>query len=96
MVEPSSGAYCSSCIQEMRYTRGDMASLPLISGRECIQALARIGYREIRQRGSHVRLACPGRTPVTVPLHPTLDRGTLRSIIRTAELTVEDFCGLLD
>jgi predicted RNA binding protein YcfA (HicA-like mRNA interferase family) len=73
-----------------------MPSLPLISGRQCIQALMRLGYREIRQRGSHVRLACPGRNPVTVPLHPTLDRGTLRSIIRTAEISVDEFCGLLD
>jgi predicted RNA binding protein YcfA (HicA-like mRNA interferase family) len=73
-----------------------MPSLPVISGREAIAALFKLGYREIRQRGSHVRLACPGRTPVTVPLHPTLDRGTLRAIIRAADISVEEFCALLD
>ncbi len=73
-----------------------MPTLPVLSGRDCIRALTRLGYREIRQRGSHVRLACPGRTPVTVPLHPVLDRGTLRSIIRAADITVEEFCRLLD
>jgi hypothetical protein len=32
-----------------------------------------------------------GRSPVTVPLHITLDRGTLRAILRTVETTPEDF-----
>lgn len=58
--------------------------LPIISGKQCIAALHAVGYRELRQKGSHVRLACEGRSPVTVPLHSTLDRGTLRSILRTA------------
>lgn len=69
--------------------------LPLISGRQCIKALEAIGYRELRQKGSHVRLACEGRNPVTVPLHGSLDRGTLRSILRTAELSAEEFIALL-
>jgi predicted RNA binding protein YcfA (HicA-like mRNA interferase family) len=73
-----------------------MPALPIISGRDCIRALARVGYREVRQRGSHIRLACTGRSPVTVPDHAVLDRGTLRAILRTAELTVDDFVALLD
>jgi predicted RNA binding protein YcfA (HicA-like mRNA interferase family) len=73
-----------------------MLSLPLISGRQCIQALMRIGYREIRQRGSHVRLACPGRNPSPFPCTPRSTAGRCASIIRTAEITVDEFCGLLD
>jgi predicted RNA binding protein YcfA (HicA-like mRNA interferase family) len=69
--------------------------LPVISGAECISALQRVGYVTIRQRGSHVRLICEGRSPVTVPLHRELDRGTLRSIIRIADLTVEEFLAYL-
>jgi predicted RNA binding protein YcfA (HicA-like mRNA interferase family) len=38
----------------------------------------------------------PGRPPVTVPLHSSLDRGTLRSILRQSEVTVETFIELLD
>ena len=72
-----------------------MASLPVISGEQCISALAKSGYRRTRQEGSHVRLACPGRVPVTVPLHKTLKQGTLRGIIRTVGLTVDEFCSLL-
>jgi len=70
--------------------------LPVISGEACIAALAKIGYRRTRQRGSHVRLAgASGRPPLTVPLHSTLDRGTLRAIIRDAGLAVEEFLGLV-
>ncbi len=72
-----------------------MPPLPIISGRDCIAALARVGYRQTRQRGSHVRLVCEGRSPVTVPLHDELDRGTLRSILRAAKLTVEECLALL-
>ena len=72
-----------------------MAKLPIISGDECISALERIGYRIARTKGSHVRLRCPGRRPVTVPRHPELDRSTLRSILRTADIRVGDFVKLL-
>jgi len=69
--------------------------LPVISGSDCIAALAKLGYRSIRQKGSHVRLECTGRPPVTVPTHRVLDRGTLRSVIRTVEISVDDFIKLV-
>lgn len=72
-----------------------MPELPVISGDRCISALERIGYRVARTKGSHVRMRCPGRRPVTVPKHHELDRGTLRGILRTASLTVEEFVKLL-
>ena len=71
-----------------------MAGLPIISGRECIDVLRKLGYVELRQRGSHVRLVCHGRPAVTVPLHAELDRGTLRSILRAVEVPVDDFIRL--
>ncbi len=72
-----------------------MPPLPVVSGHAFIEALKKVGYRVARQRGSHVRLSAPGRQPVTVPLHRELDRGTLRSILRVAELSVEEFLDLL-
>jgi predicted RNA binding protein YcfA (HicA-like mRNA interferase family) len=72
-----------------------MPELPVISGDQCISALERIGYRVARIKGSHVRMRCPGRKPVTVPRHHKLDRGTLKAILRTANLTVEEFVKLL-
>lgn len=68
-----------------------MPPLPIISGDECIAALRRFGYAAARQSGSHVRLVAAGRAPVTVPRHGTLKRGTLRSILRVAEISVEEF-----
>ena len=70
-------------------------SLPLISGAQCILAPTKFGYAQVRQKGSHVRLACPGRSPVTIPLHHELDRGTLRSILRTVDISEEQFKSLL-
>jgi len=72
-----------------------LAVLPVVSGKQCIDALAKVGYQLIRQRGSHVRLVCAGRSPVTVPLHRELDRGTLRGILRVADISPEDFAKLL-
>ncbi len=72
-----------------------MPELPVISGDECAAALAKVGYYLARTRGSHLRLRCPDRRPVTVPRHRELDRGTLRAIIRTAGLSVDEFVALV-
>jgi predicted RNA binding protein YcfA (HicA-like mRNA interferase family) len=69
-----------------------MAHLPVVSGAELIRALGRIGYIEVRSKGSHRRLCCPSdptRRPTTVPLHRELKRGTLLSILADAGLTVD-------
>ncbi len=73
-----------------------MASLPAVSGKRCVRALSKVGYRVARQKGSHCRLVCDGRPPVTVPLHDELAPGTLRAILRTVELGIGDFTALLD
>ena len=68
--------------------------IPLISGREVIKRLHRAGFIATRQQGSHVRLEKRFDEEVlkiTVPLHPTLKKGTLHRIIKDAKLTLEDF-----
>ena len=42
-----------------------------------------------------MRLVAAGRAPVTVPRHGTLKRGTLRSILRVADISVEEFVAAL-
>lgn len=75
-----------------------MPPLPVISGRECANVLEKVGFIIVRQRGSHIimrrTLPSPART-ISIPDHDTLDRGTLRSIIRQAGLTVQEFMDLL-
>ena len=50
-----------------------MAELPIVSGDQCISALERIGYGVARTKGSHVRMRCTGRRPVTVPRHHKME-----------------------
>lgn len=72
--------------------------LPVISGNEAIRALEKAGFIIVRQRGSHVRIkkvTSEKVIKITIPLHETLDRGTLKGIIRNAGLTVEEFINLL-
>ena len=72
-----------------------MTALPVVSGREVVKALEKIGYVFDRQRGSHMILRqqnAPHRR-LTVPDHEEVAKGTLRAIIRQAGLTVEEFSG---
>lgn len=73
------------------------ARLPLISGREAVAAFGRDGWGVARQRGSHIILVKVGSmATLSVPDHAEVARGTLRSLIRAAGLTVDEFTALLD
>ena len=71
-----------------------MPRLRRTSGREAIRALERLGFVQVRQRGSHVILK--KRTPegavgCVVPLHRELAIGTLRGVLRQAGVTPDEF-----
>jgi predicted RNA binding protein YcfA (HicA-like mRNA interferase family) len=71
-----------------------MPPLPRVTGREVVQALGRLGWVVVVQKGSHAQLKHPMRGGrVTVPLHAgeTIGPGLLRSILSQAGLTTEDF-----
>ncbi len=74
-----------------------MTKLPRgISGRQCVQALQRIGFIIDRQRGSHIVLyRSDPRARVVVPNHKELKPGMLHQIITDAGLTVDEFLALL-
>jgi predicted RNA binding protein YcfA (HicA-like mRNA interferase family) len=73
-----------------------MTKLPIVSSRVCIKALERIGFKVIRQRGSHIMMVRDETdTQVVVPNHKEIAIGTLRRIIRDIGLTVEEFKELL-
>ena len=74
-----------------------MSTLPRVSGREVVKALAKFGYKQDRQRGSHIilrQVEYPHRR-IVVHDHKEVARGTLRSIIRLTGLTVDEFKALL-
>lgn len=71
-----------------------MPKLQRVSGAETIRALERFGFVQVRQRGSHVILMKPGQdgdVGCVVPLHRELAVGTLRSILRQAKISPDDF-----
>ena len=73
-----------------------MPRVPKVSGRQAVAALERAGFEVQRRRGSHmvmVKRGFPGT--LSVPDHRQLRPGTLRALIRKADLTVEEFLGLL-
>ena len=61
-----------------------------LSGRQAIAALRRLGFVEVRQSGSHVRLQ-RASVGVAVPLHGSLKPKTLLSILRQAGIPIEEF-----
>lgn len=74
-----------------------MSVLPLVSGRDVVKALIKVGYEHDRQRGSHIilrQVAYPHRR-IVIPDHKEVAKGTLRSIIRETGLTVGEFKDLL-
>lgn len=74
-----------------------MGILSNISGKIAIKAFVKVGYHVERQEGSHIILYCPmpGRPPLSIPNHKELAPGLLRSQIKRAGLSVEDFRKLI-
>ena len=60
-----------------------------LSGQRVVHALKRLGFIEERQEGSHIRLV-RGSLRVTVPAHRALAPKTLQSILRQAQISVEE------
>ena len=65
--------------------------LPLLSGREVLKALERVGFVEVHRKGSHVKMKhADGRT-IVFPFHNEVDRYTLKGALRDASIEIEDF-----
>jgi predicted RNA binding protein YcfA (HicA-like mRNA interferase family) len=72
-------------------------AFPACSGADMIRVFTRAGRNQMRQLGSHVTLVKSGSPLVlTVPIHRELDRGLLRSLIREAGMSVDEFSELLN
>ena len=72
-----------------------MPQLPIVTVRMILKVLASFGYMPVRQRGSHIRLACKGRTSITVPDYKTIDRSLLVKILRDADISADEFLARL-
>ena len=69
-----------------------MAQLPNLSGQEVVKAFENLGWEFSRQSGSHIVLTKDGEmASLSVPNHKEVAKGTLRSLIRAANLTIDEF-----
>ena len=73
-----------------------MSKLPVdISGHDAVKAFERAGW-SVARYGPHIIMEKEGmRSVLSVPNHRILARGTLRALLRYANLTVEEFLRLL-
>jgi predicted RNA binding protein YcfA (HicA-like mRNA interferase family) len=75
-----------------------MPKLPIVSGYDVLKVLSKIGFQHVRTSGSHAILnkqTETGKITIPVPLHKELAKGTLKSIMRQAKLSIEDLLKLL-
>ena len=72
-----------------------MTGTPSLTARHVIAILTSLGFREVRQRGSHKRFRHPDGRTTTVPVHPSRDLSPLllRQIARQAGYSLDEFLG---
>ena len=69
-----------------------MPALPTLSGKEVVQIFKSFGWIVSRQKASHIVMTKEGEiATLSVPNHKEIAKGTLRSLIRSAGLTVDEF-----
>jgi predicted RNA binding protein YcfA (HicA-like mRNA interferase family) len=69
-----------------------MPSLPVLGGKDVVSVFESFGWRVIRQSSSHIIMTKEGEiATLSVPDHKEVAKGTLRSLIRAANLTVDEF-----
>ena len=69
-----------------------MPRLPALSGRDVVRVFQRFGWQVARQSSSHIILVQEGASAtLSIPNHREVAKGTLRSLIRAANLSVAEF-----
>jgi len=65
--------------------------IPLLSGREAVAALKRMGFQEVHRRGSHVKMRHPDGRKIVFPYHDEIDRFTLKGALKDADIDIKEF-----
>ena len=65
--------------------------LPILSGRQVLAALTRLGFIEVHRKGSHLKMKHSDGRVIVFPFHDEVDRHTLKGALRDAEIEVTDF-----
>lgn len=74
-----------------------MPPVPVLRPREVVRGFERLGWQVARQRGSHIVMTKPGSVvTLSIPDHDEVARGTLRSLLAKAGVTLEKFLAAAD
>ncbi len=69
-----------------------MPPVPAMSGRDVVKTFQSLGWHVARQSGSHIAMEKAGQVATrSVPDRREVRKGTLRGLIRAANLTVAEF-----
>jgi predicted RNA binding protein YcfA (HicA-like mRNA interferase family) len=65
--------------------------VPLLSGRQVLAALQRLGFVEIHRKGSHVKMEHSDGRRIVFPFHDEVDRYTLKGALLDADIDLAEF-----
>lgn len=65
--------------------------LPLLSGRQVLATLTRLGFVEVHRKGSHVKMKHEDGRVIVFPFHDEVDRYTLKGALRDADIEIAEF-----
>jgi predicted RNA binding protein YcfA (HicA-like mRNA interferase family) len=65
--------------------------LVLLSGKQVLAALERMGFVKIHQKGSHIKMLHPDGRRIVFPYHAEIDRYTLKGALRDADVDLDEF-----
>ena len=69
-----------------------MGKLSVISGKNLVRFLEQFGWETARQKGSHIIMVKSGEiVTLSIPDYKEVAKGTLRSLLRSAGITIEEF-----
>ncbi len=69
-----------------------MPRLPILRGRDVMRVFRRLGWQVVRQSSSHIIMVREDSSAtLSIPDHKEVAKGTLRSLIRAANLSVAEF-----
>ena len=65
--------------------------LPVLSGKQVLAGLKRLGFVEVHRKGSHVKMKHADGRIIVFPYHDEIDRYTLKGALRDADVEIDEF-----
>lgn len=74
-----------------------MSKLPILTGLELVKILEKVGFKNVRQKGSHVFLKHQDNRITIIPVHKgkDIDRSLLRKILRDIKISPDNLKDIL-